>query len=207
MNWEALYPYVLPQTPGCPDPVLDHHIKNAVIDFCRRTLCYTYHSDPLIADGESHTFDLDMPSQTSLVKLQGVSVGGRDWPIVTPIDGRRMLRQQYNIGRDFCFTPDGLTLYVHDLPRRHHEIITDLAVTPTHKAHSIANGVIEDYLNDIAFGALASLMAMQGNGVVWANPKLAMANAAMFSERIGVVAMKIARGRGSAKMRNFTTYC
>ena len=69
MNWEALYPYVLPQTPGCPDPVLDHHIKNAVIDFCRRTLCYTYHSDPLIADGESHPFDVRVAFDQLMAEL------------------------------------------------------------------------------------------------------------------------------------------
>ena len=202
MNWDGFYPYVLPSVIGCPNPTVDHHIRQAAIEFCRRTLCYTVTLDPITADGVSFKFDLDLPSQTQPVKIMAAEVAGRDYPVVDTQRGLQLVRQ--DSVADFCFTQDKKTLNVHPLRTKGESVVVDMALMPTQTATSIADDVAVPYMQEIAYGAIASLQMLPGQA--WTDPGMASANKTLFNQRIATVSMHFARGQAAAKLRGFKTY-
>ena len=203
MIWSDFYSRVLPSVPGCPNPALDLHIRQAAIDFCRRTLCWVRTLDPVEANGMDIRFDLDLPSQTQAVKLMAVAVNGREYLLVDTQRGLQLVRQ--GSGADFSFTQDKLTLDVHPLRARGDSIEVDMALAPSFNASSIETDVASPHTQEIAQGALATLQMMAG--VAWSDPGLAAANKALFNQRVATVAMHFARGQGAAKLVSSRAYC
>ncbi len=203
MIWSDFYSWVLPSVPGCPNPTLDLHIRQAAIEFCRRTLCWVRTLDPVEANGMDIRFDLDLPSQTQAVKLMAVAVNGLEYLLVDTQRGLQLVRQ--GSGADFSFTQDKLTLDVHPLRGRGDSIEVDMALAPSFNASSIETDVASPYVQEIAQGALATLQMMPG--VAWSDPGLAGINKAVFSQRVATVAMHIARGQGAARVVSSRTYC
>ena len=203
MIWSDFYCWVLPSVPGCPNPSLDLHIRQAAIDFCRRTLCWVRTLDPVEANGVDIRFDLDLPSQTQAVKLMAVAVNGLEYLLVDTQRGLHLVRQ--GSGADFSFTQDKLTLDVHPLRQRGDSIEVDMALAPSFNAGSIETDLASPYVQEIAQGALATLQMMAG--VAWSDPGLAVANKALFNQRVATVAMHFARGQGAARVVSSRRYC
>lgn len=202
MLWSDFYPWVLPQVPGCPNPTLDLHIRQAVIEFCRRTACYTVTLDDIRANGTDTNFDLDIPSQTQVVRLMAASVNGRDYPLVDTLRGQQLVRSQSP--QDFLFSADKLTVDVWPLRAAGDLIGLEAMLTPSHTASQIDSDVIAPYMQDVAFGAVGSLMMMPV--AEWGNPNLAAINKGLFKSCIDTVAMHFSRGQSGAKLRSFKTY-
>ena len=203
MIWSDFYSWVLPSVPGCPNPTLDLHIRQAAIEFCRRTLCWVRTLDPVEANGMDIRFDLDLPSQTQAVKLMAVAVNGMQYLLVDTQRGLQLVRQ--GGGADFSFTQDKLTLDVHPLRQRGDSIEVDMALAPSFNASSIETDVASPHTQEIAQGALATLQMMAG--VAWSDPGLAAANKALFNQRVATVTMHFARGQGAARVVSSRTYC
>lgn len=203
MIWSDFYSWVLPSVPGCPNPTLDLHIRQAAIEFCRRTLCWVRTLDPVEANGMDIRFDLDLPSQTQAMKLMAVAVNGLEYLLVDTQRGLQLVRQ--GSGADFSFTQDKLTLDVHPLRARGDSIEVDMALAPSFYASGIETDVASPYLQEIAQGALATLQMMAG--VAWSDPGLAAVNKALFNQRVATVAMHFARGQGAARVFSGRTYC
>lgn len=203
MIWSDFYSWVLPSVPGCPNPTLDLHIRQAAIEFCRRTLCWVRTLDPVEANGMDIRFDLDLPSQTQAVKLMAVAVNGLEYLLVDTQRGLQLVRQ--GSGADFSFTQDKLTLDVHPLRARGDSIEVDMALAPSFNASSVETDVASPYVQEIAQGALATLQMIAG--VAWSDPGLAAANKALFNQRVATVAMHFARGQGAARVVSGRTYC
>ena len=203
MIWSDFYPWVLPSAQGCPNPTLDLHIRQAAIEFCRRTLCWVRTLDPIEANGMDIRFDLDLPSQTQAVKLMAVAINGLEYLLVDTQRGLQLVRQ--GSGADFSFTQDKLTLDVHPLRARGDRIEVDMALAPSFNAISIETDVASPYVHEIAQGALATLQMM--TGVAWSEPNLAAANKLLFNQRVATVAMHFARGQGAARVVSGRTYC
>ena len=203
MIWSDFYPWVLPSVPGCPNPTLDLHIRQAAIDFCRRTLFWVRTLDAVEANGMDIRFDLDLPSQTQAVKLMAVAVNRREYLLVDTQRGLQLVRQ--GSGADFSFTQDKLTLDVHPLRARGDSIEVDMALAPSFNASSIETDVASPHTQEIAQGALATLQMMAG--VAWSDPGLAAVNKALFNQRVATVAMHFARGQGAARVFSSRTYC
>ena len=203
MIWSDFYSWVLPSVPGCPNPTLDLHIRQAAIDFCRRTLCWVRTLDPVEANGMDIRCDLDLPSQTQAVKLMAVAVNGLEYLLVDTQRGLQLVRQ--GSGADFSFTQDKLTLDVHPLRARGDSVEVDMALAPSFNASSIETDVASPHVQEIAQGALATLQMMAG--VAWSDQGLAAANKALFNQRVATVAMHFARGQGAARVVSSRRYC
>ena len=197
MNWDKFYPHVLPYVIGCPLPTVDHHIKQAVIEFCRRTLCYSVTLDPITGDGAATNFELDLPVKTDIVKIEGLAVNGRNCGLVDTRQGRELVRSHFR--GDFAFTEDNSTINVFPAPDLGYEILVDVSLTPNQDATSIENGFIEQYIRDIAYGVLENLMLIPKT--TWENIAMAQINGAKFNSAVSTVAAKISRGRSTARMR------
>lgn len=196
------YPYVMPSVIGAPTPVIDHHIRQAAIEFCRRTLCYARTMDPITANGVDTKFDLDIPTGTEVIKIMGVAVDGRPWTVVDSQRGIELVRNDSY--QDFAFTEDRSTIDVYPLQAVDIEILVDVALVPTFTATTIDSNAVSRYMQDIAHGALASLQRMPKAD--WSDVGHAKLNQDMFNARCSTVAMVISRGQANAKLRGFKTF-
>jgi hypothetical protein len=202
MIWSALYPYVLPSVIGCPDPTLDLYLRQAAIEFARRTLCDCRDVDLLTANGTDTHFELDLPLQTQAIKLRSVSRNGLDHPLVDTLRGQQLVRDQSTA--TFAFTTGKRTLDLHPLCTAGDVIGVNAALAPSLDATSFDGEVYGTYIHTIASGALAALQMMPGQS--WSSPQLAMANRTLFLHSSNSTAMHFARGQSSAKLRSFKTY-
>lgn len=201
-DWIDFYGYVRPSVSGCPIPTLDIYIRQAAIEFCRRTLCDVQTLDDVTTNGKELQVELDLPSETQIIKITGVAVNGRNYALV---DAQRGLKLRRNAStQEFAFTGDLLTLDVNPFRSKGDVITVDAALAPTVTASGVSDAIASRYMQEIATGALSALQWLPG--MSWSDPKAAMANKAMFSQRIDSVAMFVSRGQLNAKMQSSKTY-
>ena len=75
-TWSDLHPDVLMYVPGCPDPVLDQEIRNAAIEFFRRTRVWTEWLEPIYTSAGVREYDLDLPSGSEVVRIEQATRNG-----------------------------------------------------------------------------------------------------------------------------------
>lgn len=201
MKWSDFSPYVLPYVTGCPDPVLEQHVKLAAIEFFRRTLSYRLVLDPVVTDGTA-LVALDPPAQTQIIKIKSVTVGESDFPMVETTHGMELSRTFQ--GREFVFTQDGRTLVVYPIQRSGLEVVADAAVAPSITSSTLDDAQAMQHMQDIAHGAVASIKRIPGQP--FSDLAGSPVHQAMFEARVSTVAAKHSRGVMAAKMRSFTTF-
>jgi len=77
MKLEAFYPHVLPEVPGCPDPLLNSRLIASAAEFCRETLSWNEVQDPIVlADGVSD-YELETPTGAYVESVLSVTIGSR----------------------------------------------------------------------------------------------------------------------------------
>lgn len=204
MTLTELHPFVLPSVIGCPTPTVNHHLLQSAIAFCRKTLCYTETLDSVVADGVSNNFDLDTPRGFNSIRVLSFGINGID-KSKTLVDPRRglQLSRSSNAG-EFAFTPNSSTISIYPTCAKDDLIDVDVALEPSINLVSLPDDVFREYANDIATGALSTLMRMPKTA--WENQNLSMANMSMFNGRCATIAMKVSRGRSASKMRNHKSY-
>lgn len=197
MIWSDFGPYVLPYVIGCPDPLMNQHARTVTIEFCRRTLCYQRLLDDATANG-TPIVDLDVPAETQIVKIKGVEVDGREWPLVDPIRGMEYVRS--DSPRDYCFTQDNKTLMVYPKQARGTVVRVVAALMPTLTATTFDDDVASQFLHDIVPGVIASIKRVPGQPFSDINESAV--HQAQFESRIRTITAKIGRGHAAGKMRS-----
>lgn len=232
MIWADFFPYVLPAVRGCPEPVAEHHIRLAAIDFCRRTLCWQQLLDPIegevgqvafrlteygdaritedgvrrttepieqpAADGVATEFDLIAPPGAEVVRLLSVTVNGEPVTLVEGSRGVQLVRR--SSPEDFAFTRDRKMVYIHPAPPLGASIEIEAALKPTLAAVEFPDDLFDHYAQDIARGAMATLMLLPKQD--WTDLGLGAVHQESFDERISTVAAQVARG--FARVRSAT---
>lgn len=200
MNLEDLAPFVLPSVSGCPDPTLLHHLRQSAIEFCSRTLVWQQDLDPIDSVAATDNYPLPMPDDAKLVKLLAFTIDGTEAFVVTPEKGRRLAVSASS--RDVAWTDNRTNVRINPVPGADGlQYVFRVALKPSQAAVAIPDEVGEHYANDIAIGALASLLDLEG--VTWANPARAAQRRADFEDRMSRVAAKVAKGfsRGAQQVR------
>lgn len=236
MIWADFFPYVLPAVPNCPDPVLEHHVRLAAIEFCRRTLCWQQILDPIegetgavayrltedgdyritedgamltteggggpVVDGVATEFDMVIPEGAEVVKVLSVAVNGDDVTVVEGSRGVQLTRR--GVSADFAYTRDRRKLVIRPAPRAGSRIDVEAALKPSLDAVEFPDELFDQYVQDIAHGALAGLMLVPGQD--WSNPTMAAIHQDSFDDRIGTVAAQVERGFGRSKRRGVVAH-
>lgn len=201
MNWADFSPYVLPYVTGCPEPVMEQHVKLAAIEFFRRTLSYRQVLDPVTTDGTA-LVPLDAPMQTQIIKIKSVTVGDHDFPLVETSHGLELSRT--HPGREFAFTQDGRTLVVYPIQPAGIQVIAEAAVAPSVTSTTLDDAQAMQHMQDIAHGAVASIKRIPGQP--FSDLAGSPVHQAMFEARVSTVAAKHSRGVMAAKMRSFPKF-
>lgn len=201
MKWSDFSPYVLPYVTGCPEPVMEQHVKLAAIEFFRRTLSYRQVLDPVTTDGTA-LVPLDAPMQTQIIKIKSVTVGDHDFPLVETSHGLELSRT--HPGREFAFTQDGRTLVVYPIQPAGIQVIAEAAVAPSVTSTTLDDAQAMQHMQDIAHGAVASIKRIPGQP--FSDLAGSPVHQAMFEARVSTVAAKHSRGVMAAKMRSFPKF-
>lgn len=206
-TWDDFSPFVLPYAPGCPDATIEHHVRLAAIDFCRSTFVWQDDLDPLVADGVLTTFTMVCPTDAEVCKLLGVSIKDGvlapvDAEVVAPMDGAQRIRDGHL--HPIAFTGDLRGLVVWPAQPDDAAIVVNVALKPSITAATFPDALFAHHVQDIANGALATILAMPKKD--WTDMPAAVIRAGQFSSRKNTLARIVERGFAKSTRRSTTRW-
>ena len=213
VSYEDFLPYLLPETPGCPEVVAVQSIRSAVIDFCEQSLILQRDHDPIKAVANQSEYEFEPPKNYLVTKLMRgwflkdpLSVVSPDmvtdptvynatFPEPNVLTGKpRSIVQKDE--RTFALTPVPDETIANAITLR-------VALKPTRSSSTIENVVFEDYAEFIAHGAKSRLCMTPGKS--YTNPDVAALGNVMFRQGINRALQRAVRGHSrsdlSVKMR------
>jgi len=176
MTLDDLMQYLLPELPGCPDPTVRLAILRAAREFCNETLAWTETQDPVLAVDGTSTYDVDLPSGSSLVMVRDVFVGNRRLTPVTVASLQTQLpawqTAQASEPSFYRMTDDRTGINVYPIPLNANSVylVIRAAYAPKPSATTLPDILGGIYLDAITSGVKANLMAMPNTN--WTNPGL-----------------------------------
>ncbi|OEU70155.1 MAG: hypothetical protein BA863_00915 [Desulfovibrio sp. S3730MH75] len=178
-DWKILMPYVLPEVDKCPKAQITNEIRRAAITFCQRTQIWREILDPLFFPADIASAELEPPRGARVCEVL----------VVTNLNGGVALTPEVQ----FSATSDTLDLI--DTPTLDTQISVLAALKPTLLSTGIPEGLMEDWGQYIAYGAVASLKAMRGRE--WEDIPGAQIKNELFED--GIASAKIRVITGGAK--------
>jgi len=203
VTWDDFAPYVLPYAPGCPDGTMEHHVRQAAIEFCRATFVWQADLAPIAGDGTTTTFALTMPTGALACKLLAVAINTTGFApvmadLVAPEDGAARIRNDDL--RPCAFTGDLSGLVVWPAQPSTASMVATVALKPSQTAATFPDVLFNQHANDIACGALASLLSMPKQE--WTDMQAAGIKAGQFNTRKTTVARIVARGSAKSERKS-----
>lgn len=183
-------PAVLVEAPAVPAPLAEAYVLRAANEFCRRSLVWSELAESIPLVNDEREYDIDLPSGAVLAQVIDVWIGARtlrgvdlgliasvlsEWQGATGAPTYFTVSARAPATLSFYPLPSGLPVGTTFTPR--------YAYAPALTATSLPDFLAADFLFDIATGALAYLLFM--NGVPWANPQLAIEKRTAFDRAIG----------------------
>jgi len=203
----AFLPEILPQLPACSDLIAVNAVRNACIDFCTGALFWNETLDPVTVTDTDFPYDLEAPSGARVVSVMSVAVDGMAIPPVF-LDALEKLPSWGDAMAAtpavFCQpNPSQLFLYPRlDAPAT---MVVRAAFAPTRSASTVDYLVYNEYLEEIAAGAMGKLMKMPGQP--WSNPETGGYYSDLFEKAITDAASRVnksfSRADTAIAMRSF----
>ena len=100
-SFDSLVKEVLPYVPGCPDTLVENHLRSATIDFAERSKAYVLDLDPITTVSGVYEYDFDQPSGTEVHQILWMTYDGNDMDPISP----RSLELNYPDWRDRTSRP------------------------------------------------------------------------------------------------------
>lgn len=196
----AFLPEILPQLPGCSDVLATNAVRNACVDFCAGSLLWNETLDAEDVTDSSFPYDLLAPSGAKVAAVMSLSINGTAiYPVgldsLEPIQG--WADSTSSIPQCYCqLTPGQMILY----PRLEGTavMIMRLAYAPTRESTTVDSYVYQEYLEEIAAGALSKLMKIPGQP--WSNPELGVYYGDLFEKSITDAATRVNKSFSRAQV-------
>ncbi len=161
-TWSDLHPDVLPYVPGCPDPVLDQEIRQAAIEFFRRTRVWTEWLEPIYAAANLREYDLDLPAGSEVVRIEQATRNGAPFEI----EGFRSLASdpaQRAVDGPLALTSaDRVTVWLSQPVGAADRIQLRVSLAPSRTAAGIGDTLFAQHRQALAEGARHRLLRMPG---------------------------------------------
>jgi hypothetical protein len=200
MQYEEFFKYVKPHAMQAPDSVLEHHVRQACIDFCQRSLCWQDELDPVVGDTLTTQFQLSLDQEVEMASLMGVrgELGTQKWDydIKTWKSGSASARGYWK--DRVAWTVDRVMLSVYPAPRAGEVLTTTVALKPSVLSQEFPDDLFGHYASVIAWGAIASLQMLPGD---FGNPAMAQIHERKFDTAIARAATAAALGYGRITLR------
>ena len=166
-NWTAFYPYVVPSLPGAPLPLVDHHIREAVREFCERSLFWRANLTPIDLIGGTHSYPLTSPTGARVHRVNRVEILNDAVELTESNEGTLdILDPLWRTGSgdmDYYLMVSPIVLRIVYTPTA--ALVGGLKVSaalkPLANATDLQNDdIVEDHAADIASGVFGKLMAI-----------------------------------------------
>jgi hypothetical protein len=170
VRWEDFYQHVQPHVPGCPEIVVESHVREAAIDFCERSEVWTYRGLPFQTSSGTADYFVDILPGSLLENLASVHVDGFLAMRVSPLHSGENPTAPYGMPHRYCVFEDQQIRFF-PTPDRAYEVQTLAVLKPSLSSRGVEDFIFETHGRTIACGAIASLSVIPGKE--WSNPELA----------------------------------
>lgn len=182
VKWSSFYQYVAPDVYECPEITMEIAVRDAAIEFCRRTFVWQEMLDPVITIKNISEYDLEMPSGTVVEHVLEAICDGRE---LTAVKLRDLpTNRDTFVGKPTAYSlmfGDQVKLY--PVPDNKGLLRLMVALTPSSTASGIDSTLFERYKEVIAHGAKHRLMSVPSKS--WSNPAAAQYHMTQFMRGIG----------------------
>lgn len=213
VSYEDFLPYILPDTPGCPEVVAVQAIRSAVIDFCEQSLILQRDHDPIKAVADQSEYEFEPPKNYLVTKLMRgwflkdpLSVVSPDMVTDPTVYNATFPEPNVPTGKPRSIVQkDERTFALSPVPDETiaNAITLRVALKPTRASSACDDVLFEDYAEFIAHGAKARLCMTPGKS--YTNPDIAALGNLMFRQGINRALQRAVRGHSrsdlSVKMR------
>jgi len=201
--YEKFFPNILPEVPGAAEAIVENAVRNAVIEFCEKSLILQRDHDPVTLVQGNVDYDLEPPSGYLVVKVM------KAWLENNPLDplAPDLVREAAVYNRLFSSyqsansTPRAYlqkterTISVWYPPEKDYinGLTLRVALKPTRASSSVEDVILEDYAEVIASGALARLMMSAGKP--YTNIEMAAVHKGLFQQGINLARSRALHGQ------------
>lgn len=197
VKWAAWFDDVLPDVPGCGQPLATIHIRGAAIDFCKKSLAWRVDMDPLSAIANQGEYDFDLDTGTVLVRV--LQVWYQKKPLIST-DANTLndwsAHWPSEVGTPLYWTQenpsDSLILVPMPAAALADAITAKLAVKPSQASTFADARLYEEWRETIASGAKARLFALKKKP--WTDPGLATYHKSQFDSKVAEAQLAAAKG-------------
>lgn len=196
------YDEVMPSIPGATPALVLNAIRNAAINFCEQTKVWVIDNDPILSIANEPHYDLDSSSTYEPVILMCAWYDERKLIPKTPGD----LDVMYTNWPSRSGAPEYITqekpseIILVPYPSSSGSSITaKIAVKPKSTSTGIEKWIGEKYLEGIAHGALAKMMAMPSKP--WSDGATSLYHKDLFDNAVAAARLDAGKGFGRAVIR------
>lgn len=202
-NYEDFFPNILPEVPGVAEMVAANAVRNAVIEFCEKSLILTRDHDPITLKAGVVDYDLEPPKGYIVVKVMKAWLENNELIPLAPdfvreasVYNRLFSSYEANSDRPRAYLQkDERSISVWGVPDQDYTngLTLRVALKPSRASESVDSVILEDYAEIIASGALYRLMMSAGKP--YTNVELAGVHKGLFQQGINVARQRATHGQ------------
>jgi hypothetical protein len=187
----SLAPYIAPQVPPCPNPIIEQQIRRAAIELCNNSRYWKRTHNPELLDYQPEYYHFGLSSQEDRNQLEWVTWDNTQ---LTPTSEEQLAKHNPKWTEERCLTPthylemENRCIKLWPLPpvdtaaHDPKQVSIRMSIRPSLNATTMDSGVMQDCYNVLVNGALGFLMSM--NAQPWGNPELALGYMANFQSGV-----------------------
>lgn len=191
MLWSALFPFVIPELPGAPEPLVEHYIRQTAIEFCEESQTLQVDIDPVNIVATTGTYSLVAPAAYTFggdpVMIKWAWVNGQQIYPASQEELNKLTEKWSTKTASFVsnytqLTQDTVTLFPIPDFSSTGGFTAKIALRPSLAATGLPDWHMNKYIQEIATGTKAAMMGMVGKS--WSNTEGEQKYAALFASRM-----------------------
>jgi hypothetical protein len=203
MDIELLIPRVQEQAPNTPEPMAIRHLRDAAIEFCRRTRIWRC-KDSFKIKATADCIDLCPVKGAQIMEITGASFHNEDESVFGLEAIRKDLLDREHPGwENGPGTPTWITQANPETVSIAYPatgtLKLNLVLLPAANAVELPDFLVDTYAKELASGAAAEILLRPGDAY---NPDLAAPLAQRFGERLDHFQHKVGKGEQKAPYRS-----
>lgn len=207
-TYEDFFPNILPEVPGVAEMVAENAVRNAVIEFCEKSLILQRDHDPVSIKAGVVDYDLEPPKGYIVVKVMKAWLENSELGPLAPdfVREATVYNRLFSSYQEAPGTPraylqkDERSVTVWQVPEKDYPngLTMRVALKPARASTTVESVILEDYAETIASGALYRLMMSAGKP--YTNAELAAVHKNLFQQGINVARQRATHGHVRSNM-------
>jgi hypothetical protein len=203
IDLHEMLPMVVQHCPNASSAGAAFWVRQAAIEFCRRSLAYQVTLPVVQTLPEQALYTISADAWLQVAKLLSCKVGGRRMSLVTPAEMDGQGAEGPGRAPEAAAMAGTNTLLLYPTPTAEEPILARCAMEPSQEAAALPTDLFAQYAQAIAWGAIKWL-AMTPEG---RDPKLAAAAGDAFEAEIGKASAATYFNRARSGPRTTPTWC